>query len=336
MNDIHQKIDRLFDPRFVTDFLGLQCDEGCIAAHVTCFYLAKADLADIRPFLDPAHLHADVGQIGCYRAKPVCAKGKWEANGEPVAEYKGIRFTYWVYREVLPVSSFREWLEQRKEVEDKKRPAIQALDAYEALADRQAISKEEMAPLVEAARSRYSVSWDIGMRFLSRLGAKHLAAREVMADLLRTGKAAEKVRVLGSLWDHLPKSFCIGLLRQGLKDRSKTVRQTAANVARCLILSELVDELCDAADVEQNPQTKWQMQHAAALIRDGYDLYKRPDGSEAFVVRISDGFPAKLLYPGEGWCTAEVIKRRGAKAVAEELRWQNAGATERPFRWAKE
>jgi hypothetical protein len=77
------------------------------------------------------------------------------------------------------------------------------------------------------------------------------------------------------------------------------------------------------------------MHHVIALIRDGYDLYKRPDGSEAFVVRISDGFPATLLWPGPEYTEAD-IRQRGAKAVAEEVRRQNASATNRPFRWPRE
>ncbi len=338
MNDVQAKIDKLLDSRFVTDLLALRCDEGCIAALTNGFYLEAPDLETIRPLLDSADHHANVGQVGCYRARPVCPKANWKPNGQLFAEYQGILFTYWVYREVLPVSEFREWLQKGKEEASRKQPAFEALDTYETLAVRSTIKKEELAPILEAARSRYMVSWDIGMRFLSRLAAKHLTARECMADLMMTGKAGEKVHVLGALWDHLPKSFCVNLLRQGLKDRSKLVRQAAANVARCLVLTEMIDELCWAAAEERDPETKWQIEHAVALIRDGYHLYKGPDGAEAFVVRISDGFPAELLYPGPGWCTDADIKQKGPKAVAEEIRRQKAttDATRRPFNWPRE
>jgi hypothetical protein len=333
MNDVQSNIERLLDTQFVTELLGLRDGDGHVAGHVTCFYLEPLDLESIRLLLNPAHDYADVGQVGCFRAMPVCPKAKWSANGQPFAEYQGILFTYWVYREVPPVSDFRAWLQTRKEDESKKRLAHKALDTYAALAERSSITREDLAPVVEAARSAYLVAWDIGMRFLSRLGARHAVAREVMVDLMTAGKAAEKIRVLGALWDHLPKAFCVKLIRQALKDRNKRVRQAAANVARCLILSEMVDELCDAAGLERDAETKWAIEHAVALIRDGYDLYKRPDGSKAFVVRISDGFPAKLSYPGPGWCTEEDIKQKGPKAVADEVRRQNSGATERAFRW---
>jgi hypothetical protein len=340
MNDVRTRIERLLDTRFVTDYLGLRSDEGYIAGHATCFYLEELDLEKLRPDLNPPHYHADVGQVACYNALPVCPMANRKENGQPYAEYQGIFFTYWVFREVLPPSSFREWLGERKEDESKKKPAFKALDTYDVVAKRIRIGKEELAPIVDAARCRYFVSWDIGMTFLSRLGWKHSVARDVMADLMLTGKADEKVRLLATLTDHLPKSFCLNLLRRGLKDRSKFVRRTAAEVSRRLILSEIVDELCQAAGVERDaeagwPNTKWQLQHAIALIRDGYDLYKRPDGSEAFVVRISDGFPATLHYPGPAY-TEEDIRQRGAKVVAEEVRRQNASATMRAFNWPSE
>src|SRR5713226_2984103 len=127
MNEVQERIEQLLDTRFVTDYLGLRSDEGYIAGHATCFFLQESDLEKLRPLLNPPHYHADVGQVACYHALPVCPKEKWKANGQPVADYQEILFTYWVYREVLPVSSFREWLHARKENESKKRPAFNAL-----------------------------------------------------------------------------------------------------------------------------------------------------------------------------------------------------------------
>jgi hypothetical protein len=98
----------------------------------------------------------------------------------------------------------------------------------------------------------------------------------------------------------------------------------------------MVDELSHAASVERDAETKWQLEHAVALIRDGYQLYKDADGTEAFVVRISDGFPAKLLYPGPGWCTEEDIRQKGPRIVADEVRRKISNATDRPFKWPTE
>jgi hypothetical protein len=113
------------------------------------------------------------------------------------------------------------------------------------------------------------------------------------------------------------------------------VRGAAANVCRCFILTEMLDDLRQAASAEADPATKWEMELAVGLIRDTYFVYARPDGSRAFVVRLSDGIPASMLWPGPGWCTPEDIDRRGPSAVAEEIRRTN-GRTARPFRWCKQ
>src|SRR5262249_17322729 len=140
---------------------------------------------------------------------------------------------------------------------------------------------------------------------------------------------------LGVLGDHLPKSFCVKLVRQGLTDRSKLVRKVAANEARCHILSEVIPDLINLAGVEKDAQTKWEMEHAVALIRDGYHQYLDEDGWQ-FVVRTSDGYPAMLLYPGSGWCTQSDIEERGAKVVAEEIRRLHTNDNWRHFRWPEE
>ncbi len=159
--------------------------------------------------------------------------------------------------------------------------------------------------------------------------------REI-ADLMGSGRANLRVRALGLVHDGLPKAFCVELVRQRLTDRSKRVRQVAANVARCFILSDLLPDLDHAAGVERDPDTRFQLEYAAALIRDVYFVYPRADGSEAFVIRVWDGYPAELLYPGDGWCTPADIAERGHRAVAEDIRryiFSRQRPGRRPFRW---
>src|SRR5262245_56577444 len=60
----------------------------------------------------------------------------------------------------IPVSQYRDWLRQRKDDEQKKLPAYLALDAYEAVAGRATIAKEDLGPILAAARNRHVVAWD--------------------------------------------------------------------------------------------------------------------------------------------------------------------------------
>ena len=71
------------------------------------------------------------------------------------------------------------------------------------------------------------------------------------------------------------------------------------------------------------------------LVRDGHFVYARPDGSRAFVVRVSDGYPSSLVYPSPDLCTEADIDERGPAAVAEEIRRFVGNRQDRPFRWDK-
>lgn len=232
----------------------------------------------------------------------------------------------------LPVSSYREWLRERREDRPKKLLAERAMDTFEALEHRKTIGADDLTPIIEAARSPYIVAWDIGMHFLCRLAAAHDVARDAMRNLMAYGKSQVRVNLIGVLHDRLPKEFCIEIIRRALTDKSKRVRDVAADRARVLILHELLPDLTRRAEDEVEPKMKFAMNWAVALIRDRYFVYPRPDGSQAFVVRISDGYPAELLYPGPGWCTQADIDERGPQAVAEEIR-RVSGRTQRRFRW---
>jgi hypothetical protein len=232
----------------------------------------------------------------------------------------------------LPVSSYRDWLSQRREDHTKKRPAERALDTFEALASREVIAAAEVAPIIEAARSPYLVAWDIGMEFLCRLAATHQVARDLMWDFMLSRKAELRVRVLGAMHDRLPKEFCLSLVRRGLIDVSKRVRQAAADRCGRFLFREMLADLSRAASVEPDPETKFEIEFATGIVRDGYFIYSRPDGSQAFVVRIADGYPAVLCWPGPAYRTEAGIKERGPRVVAEEIR-RVSGRTWRPFRW---
>jgi hypothetical protein len=237
--------------------------------------------------------------------------------------------------EGLPVADYRAWLAQRREEAAKKAAGVAALDAYESLASRESLAESDLSPILEAARSRYFVSWDIGLQFLCRLGARHEVARQAMRELFLAGRADLRGRVLACVHDRLPKPFCIELVRRGLADRSKNVRGTAANVCRGYLLAELLPDLARAAENETDAATAFEMSCAIALIRDGYFVYRRPDGSQALMVRISDGFPAETMWPGPDWWPNSNVDDAGARSIAAQVR-QLHGRTPRPFRWDAE
>src|SRR5262249_4440525 len=159
LDDLEVRLAKICDPRFGPEQLGLPGDRTLAMA----IYLDQSDADTLRPLLDSPKHNVDVGQIGCYHANPIWLKSNYQDNGQPVATYEGILFSYFIYVECLPASRYRNWLRGRKEDDRKKRPASRALDTYEMLASRTTVSREDLEPLLDAARSPYFVSYDIGL-----------------------------------------------------------------------------------------------------------------------------------------------------------------------------
>ena len=55
----------------------------------------------------------------------------------------------------IPVSKYREWVNERNAPSDRKQIAYAALDAYEKLVTRETIERDDLEPIVIAARSPY-------------------------------------------------------------------------------------------------------------------------------------------------------------------------------------
>jgi len=151
---------------------------------------------------------------------------------------------------------------------------------------------------------------------------------------MAAGRAGTRVRALQAIHDGLPRELCLELARRGLTDRSRVVRHSAADVCRCYLLTDLSAEVEAAAAAERHRPTRQEMELAAGLLRRVYYRYVRDDGSPAFVVRVSDGSPAMMLWPGLGWCP-EPRDDREAREFADRIRHQLAH-TWRPFRWDRE
>lgn len=234
--------------------------------------------------------------------------------------------------EGIPPAEFREWLAQRREPAVKKAPAALAITTYEALSGRGVVTEHDITPVVTAARSPNKLAWDMGVYFLTRLAARHEVARAAL-DALATDRLAElRGRALMALNDALPKSFCIDLVRRGLADRSRRVRDIGADMCRRLLLVDLLPELIAAAEAETHAMAKLQMEIFVGIIREGYHIYPDPDGTLRVVVRITEGVPAAMCFPGSGWHPYPITDYGVAKALAERIR-RETDVTKRPFRW---
>lgn len=103
-------------------------------------------------------------------------------------------------------------------------------------------------------------------------------------------------------------------------------------MCRRLLLVELLPELIAAAEAETHAIAKLQMEIFVGVLRDGYHIYPDPDGTLRVAVRITDGVPAAMCFPGYGWHPYPITDYGVAKALAERIR-RETNVTKRPLRW---
>ena len=114
--------------------------------------------------------------------------------------------------------------------------------------------------------------------------------------------------------DHLPKSFCLRILRQGLQDRSKEVRRLAAHYSEVLDLIEMLDDLIKLKRTETNANVLDQLEYSVNMFQQGFH-YNKQYGS--FWVRYDDGSVKSVS--GRKY-NREYYESNDLKTVAEEIR----------------
>lgn len=195
----------------------------------------------------------------------------------------------------INVARHREWLDRRNDPLERKQIAYTALDAYEALENKDHIQLDDLQPIVTAAKSKYSTVWDIGTVFLVRLAESHAAAREAMLKIMESPKANERSQIVWALTARLPKDFRVQMIRKAITDRSKYVRFEAATKADLFGFKELIPEIEAQRDRESDPESKSALDFHVVMLRDGYLLKRSADGSFYLAVRTKNGWGGSYI-----------------------------------------
>jgi hypothetical protein len=157
----------------------------------------------------------------------------------------------------MDVPGTRQWVQSHPRIKSEERRLIfAALDSLEALARAPSATREELAAIVEAARSRWVAVWDIGGRALADLACQHSAAQEVFGELMASRKNSERFQAVSCLAAGMASPLLQELLSRGPNDRSKNVRVRAAMMCDTLRLREMLPELGHRAAIEADPEVQ--------------------------------------------------------------------------------
>ena len=168
-------------------------------------------------------------------------------------------------------------------------PLRAALDAYDRIERKQHIAPDDIAPILDIARSHRRPLYENAADLLSSLTADYPTACEAVAEMARDKQAHVRFNAIICLGLNTPREFCINLIRQSLTDKSSRIRQKAADWTLRLGLSELVPDLERASANESHASTKQILGFYTQLMRDGYILETKADNSLSITVPTQGG-----------------------------------------------
>lgn len=326
MLKLKKTLDQLSDIEVVTKFLREKFGPDVKRQTAGLVFLTDSQIRKTTPLLELIPDSNEPYVIAVYDKKLMILTmdglSQYKDGGESIASFQGVKFSY-----RHPVESPQSWLDYRHEDDDKKEAGQVALRVQRKLRRRKHISVEDLEPILAAIRSPYMVSWDVGMGALSKLAGQHPAARDGWESILKEPKAKVRERALRNLGDHLPKSFCIRILRQALQDRSKEVRRHAAHRTECLDLTEMLDDLLLLQTTEKNTDVQSQLEYSIDMFQQGFH-YNKQYGS--LWVRMENGGTKSV---GGRTYNREYYESHDLKTVAEEIRRKFANEWETPRQW---
>jgi len=332
MHKLKKTLDQLSDEEFVTKFLREKLGPDVKRQRAQRVFLTDAQIRKITPLMELIPDSNEPHVAGIYGVPNghiiyTMAGLPDESSGESVQSFQRVKFTY-----RHPVESTQAWLDYRHEADDKKRAGQIALTVQRKLRKRKSISVEDLEPIMEAIRSPYMVSWEPGQSALSKLAGQHSEARDAWESILKERSAKVRGLAFAYLGDHVPKSFCLKLLRQGLQDRSKEIRRLAAHYSRVLDLTEMIDDLIKLQKTETNTDVQNQLEYSIDLFQQGFHYNKRYG---SLWVRM-DNRGVKSM--GGGKYNREYYESHDLKTVAEEIRRDHTNAWEkgRELHWPEE
>jgi hypothetical protein len=188
--------------------------------------------------------------------------------------------------------------------------------AFKKLEKRKSVSRDDLAPILESARSPWVASRTGAGHLLAALAAQHPAAQECIREMMASRKSQERDGAVYLLNDQLPRSLSLEVLRQALDDRSSTVRVGASRKCDMLELRELVPELERRIALETDPRAKQTLEFHTAILRDGYVIQGKGEDL-SICIRVKGRWSS-------GWSNQLITKKdlgpKKLKAIIAKMR----------------
>jgi hypothetical protein len=190
---------------------------------------------------------------------------------------------------------------------------LEALEAFDAAIESGVLTDEQLATIVECARSPRTPLGENIAALLGELAARFSAAEQAVREMAAHPKAHARINALVAISSTSPTKLHDQVLRIALKDRSSKVRTLAADKIMQFGLEHLLPDVESAIARENAAKIREELEFSRDLLRDGYRLRTHDDGRVWMSCRLPGGGVTSTFVG------AEDLQARGAKAIARSL-----------------
>jgi hypothetical protein len=166
--------------------------------------------------------------------------------------------------------------------------------------------------LIELASSARTPLGENVAGMLGELAGAIPEAQDAIAALAEARQVHGRINALVAIESFPVGRLHVRLIGVLLRDRSRRVRGLAADKAVSFGLKELLPELIQAVQAETNPELREELEAQVALLRDGYRVSARDDGSVWVTCRKGRGVVSRRFSVGQ-------FESEGQRWIAEQI-----------------
>ncbi|MCH8622558.1 hypothetical protein [Undibacterium sp. TS12] len=148
---------------------------------------------------------------------------------------------------------------------DLEKPLRDAFD--ELLESGKPLSETSLIAVVDAASDRYASVYELGATFLGESAILDNRALQMIQEMALSKHAHVHHNALLCLTEKTQEQVCLGMIRDGLKDKSSRVRTKAADWAHRLRLRGVVQDIAKVLKTETHNEAAQTMRAAIEVLQ---------------------------------------------------------------------
>jgi hypothetical protein len=190
---------------------------------------------------------------------------------------------------------------------------LEVASAYDAVRRDGKLTPKRLQTVVDGASHEKMFVWANASELLELLSGEYGEAANAILEMSKSRHGHVRFSALRSLGKKTPPEIVDEVIRSGLIDKSSRVRWKSADKAHSLRRKHLVPAITSALKRERNAKTRSTLEFELKLLRDGYILEKKPDGSFHLVVTYDGGITSRPV-------SAKEMKAQSIDSIVKKMR----------------